>query len=726
FEFLRVRKEARNAIGRGARLLAAALLVAGLGASAPARADGIDAALRAVPLEAVFPGAGHAGVADGTPPSAPVFVGQRLAGYVFLTSQVVDSAGYAGRPVKILAGLDLDGRITGAVVVEHQEPILALGIDEAHLHRFLDQMRGLDVRRRVRLGPARGGGETGIDGITGATITSMVFSDSVVRSARAVGRARGIIAAGSARRGTRALDLETFREAWWQQLLDDGSIHRLLLTNAQVDQAFRDLGGALPGTTHRRPDDTYIDLYVALATPPAVGQNLLGFAAYGRLRADLEPGAQAIFVGAAGFYSFRGYAYRRSGVFDRLQLVQDSRTIPLTRDMHRRLDKLAIANAPDLRETSLFIIPPATGFDATRPWRLELLAERTTAGVDTRYVVFPLAYEVPAALLLGGGESETAATDPGAAEDSLPLWHRRWLESTVHVTVLSVAIAILLAVLVFQDWVTAHPRFLGRLRVGFLLFTLGYLGWMQSAQLSVINVLTFINALLTGFRWEFFLLEPMIFLLWSFVAVALLFWGRGVFCGWLCPFGALQELLNRGARALRLRQVSLPFAVHERLWPLKYVIFLGLLAVSLGPFAMTTALAEVEPFKTAISLKFLRPWPFVAYAAGLLVLSLFVQRVFCRYLCPLGGALALPSRTRMFEWLKRRRQCGTECHICAVACPVQAIHPDGAINPHECIYCLDCQRLYHDDHKCPPLIERRKRREARRERRRLAAQGGPT
>jgi len=234
----------------------------------------------------------------------------------------------------------------------------------------------------------------------------------------------------------------------------------------------------------------------------------------------------------------------------------------------------------------------------------------------------------------------------------------------------------------------------------------------------VINVLTFVNALLTGFRWEFFLLEPMIFLLWSFVAVALLFWGRGVFCGWLCPFGALQELLNRVARALRLPQLSLPFAVNERLWPLKYVIFLGLLAVSLGPFSMTTTLAEIEPFKTTISLKFLRAWPFVAYAVGLLVVSLFVQRVFCRYLCPLGGALAIPSRTRMFEWLKRRRQCSTECHICAVTCPVQAIHPDGAINPHECIFYLDCQSLYYDDHKCPPLIERRKRREARRERRR--------
>ena len=64
-------------------------------------------------------------------------------------------------------------------------------------------------------------------------------------------------------------------------------------------------------------------------------------------------------------------------------------------------------------------------------------------------------------------------------------------------------------------------------------------------------------------------------------------------------------------------------------------------------------LAEVEPFKTAIILKFVRDWPFVIYALALLAAGLFVERFFCRYLCPLGAALAIPGRMRMFEWLKR-------------------------------------------------------------------------
>ena len=108
----------------------------------------------------------------------------------------------------------------------------------------------------------------------------------------------------------------------------------------------------------------------------------------------------------------------------------------------------------------------------------------------------------------------------------------------------------------------------------------------------MINVLTFAEALRTGFHWNMFLLEPLMFILWSYVAVALLFWGRGVFCGWLCPFGALQELSSKLARRLKVPQLRVPFAVHERMWPIKYIVFLGLFALSLGPMALAIRLCR--------------------------------------------------------------------------------------------------------------------------------------
>jgi NosR/NirI family nitrous oxide reductase transcriptional regulator len=106
-----------------------------------------------------------------------------------------------------------------------------------------------------------------------------------------------------------------------------------------------------------------------------------------------------------------------------------------------------------------------------------------------------------------------------------------------------------------------------------------------------------------------------------------------------------------------------------------------------------------------------RHWPFVVYALLLLALSMVVRKAYCRYLCPLGAALTFPGRFRIFDWLRRRRECGRPCQICARECEVRAIRPTGEIIENECHYCLDCQVTYWDNCKCPPLIEKRKKRE---------------
>ncbi|MDU6673997.1 MAG: 4Fe-4S binding protein, partial [Bradyrhizobium sp.] len=173
----------------------------------------------------------------------------------------------------------------------------------------------------------------------------------------------------------------------------------------------------------------------------------------------------------------------------------------------------------------------------------------------------------------------------------------------------------------------------------------------------------------------------------------------------------LQELTNTAAKWLKVPQITVPWGLHERLWPIKYIIFLGLFGLSLYSVALAEQFAEVEPFKTAIILKFARSWPFVLYAAALLGIGLFIERFFCRYLCPLGAALAIPGRIRTFEWLRRWKECGSPCQRCAKECPVQSIHPEGHINVNECIYCMHCQELYYDDQRCPHMIQVRLKRE---------------
>ena len=316
------------------------------------------------------------------------------------------------------------------------------------------------------------------------------------------------------------------------------------------------------------------------------------------------------------------------------------------------------------------------------------------------------------------GAQQTASTATTAepplwwlGESTEPFWVSVWRDRFWQIGVLVVALVVLTFILLFQDWLTRRPGLLRVVRTGFLLFTLFFIGWYTLAQLSVIHVLTFISAILHQFSWESFLVDPLIFILWGYVALTLLLWGRGVYCGWLCPFGALQELLHQLAQRLKIPEVRFPDVVHERLTAIKYIIFVALFGLSLQSIGYAARAAEVEPFKTVIVMHFERGGVFLLYALGLLLIAVFNRKFFCKYTCPLGAALAIPAPLRIFQWLRRRKECGRPCQICAIECEVQAIRPTGEINPNECHYCLDCQLTYWDDHRCPPLSEKRIRRE---------------
>ncbi len=572
-----------------------------------------------------------------------------------------------------------------------------------------------------------------VDIVSGATVTTLVMSDSIVRSAvrlirtGRVGGGQAATAAGAMPPVTKTLDLDHSEIRDWASLLGDGSVRRLHLTIGDVNEAFARAGStaAAQNAESSNANDTFIDLYVALVTVPTIGRSLLGDDGYQRLKERLKPGQQAIVVAGNGVYSFKGSAYVRGGIFDRIEILQEGNSTRFRDINHTRLGDLHAAGAPQFKEIGLFVTPPEFTLDPTQPWQLQLLVERAIGARDKAFLTFDLDYAlpdkylkrvqqavtVPANASPSASQAPAATPQPPTAEAEEPLWMRMWRAQTVNLGIVALALAVLTVIFFFQNFLVRRPVFYTWVRRAYLLFVLVWLGWFANAQLSVVNVVTFSTALITGFHWEFFLAAPLIFVLWGATAAGLLFWGRGPFCGWLCPFGALQELTNTVAKWLKVPQFTVPWGLHERLWPVKYIIFLGLFGLSLYSVDMAERFAEVEPFKTAIILKFARTWPFVLYAVALLVIGLFVERFFCRYLCPLGAALAIPGRIRTFEWLRRWPECGSPCQRCAKECPVQSIHPEGHINVNECIYCMHCQELYYDDHRCPHMIQVRLKRE---------------
>lgn len=692
-------------------------------------ADQLPDYLSKVQPSELFAGADRFGAPQGSPPLAPVFKADQLVGYAYLNSDFTNSVGYSGKPIHIAVGIEPGGVVRGIKLIDHKEPIVLIGIPQAKVVAALNSIIGRNLGD-VASGAAQ---PPQIDIVSGATVTVMVMGDSVIRSAVSLiqsGRLTGKSISAAAPAETRTLDLSKDKPSDWQALVGDGSVRSLRLSVGEVSKAFADAkhpdAASAPETPN--PDDRFIDLYVAPVSVPAIGKTLLGEAGYARLASRLKPGQSAIMVAGDGAYSFKGSGYVRGGIFDRIELIQNGQGLRFRDRYHTRLSAIAASDAPRLREIALFTIPPDYSFDVTAPWDLRLVAQRSTGARDKAFITFDLGYSlpgsyytltrtvskpVPATAEAGvAGSAQTGQTPSVTAQPAdQPLWLRIWLMNKVKLGVTIAALLVLTAIFFFQDWLVKRPRFFAWVRNSYLVFTLFWLGWYANAQLSVVNVLTFINSLVSNFSWEFFLAAPLIFVLWAAVAAGLLFWGRGPFCGWLCPFGALQELLSTLAKRLKVPQVKMPWGLHERLWPVKYVIFLGLFGMSFYSMAYAEMLAEVEPFKTAIILKFVREWPFVLFAVSLLVAGLFIERFYCRYLCPLGAALAIPGRIRMFEWLKRWPECGTPCQRCAKECPVQSIHPEGQINVNECIYCMHCQELYQDDHRCPHMIQVRLKRE---------------
>lgn len=640
-------------------------------------------------IERLFPAATYTRPLSGKPPAVPVYGPGGPIGFLFSTAELTDVVGFSGAPFNFVVGLDLQGRIVGVVLVEHAEPIIKYNSLGAQLTRFIGQYAGLDPGGSISLSGR--GTPGGIDGISSATVSARAFNNAIVQSARLVARSRGLGAGGAS---IAMVDIASFQPMTWSELIAAGAVERIRIP--------------LGGKAGTGSEDAALELYAAVVNPASIGRNLLGTVRYGENVAPYSPQDLIVLLMGKGPYSFVGTKVFDTGTFDRVRIEQGSRKFALQRapKQYQYLPFVSAKGAPAFDEIGLFRIPAQTGLDVLAPWQLVIVVgEGSGSGAQTRE--YKLNYTLPSRFVLPPAE-------PSTQEPLEAPWRESWRAQAHNIVVLGLGLSVLTVLLIAMHRLTRHARLYQALRIGFLLFTLVWIGWIAGAQLSIINVLAWLRGLTNGKGLAVLLADPLLCVLLVFVVVSFVIWGRGVFCGWLCPFGALQELLAKLARVVSLPQWSPSYRAHRMLWRLKYVSLAVLAVATLHGLQTMAVAAEIEPFKTVISLRMDRTWPFVVYALALLAAGLFVERAFCRFLCPLGAVMAIGGRLRLrrFTLLKRRSECGSPCQLCAKRCPIQAIEPSGAINMDECFYCLDCQVVHNDANVCPPLVyEARRNRE---------------
>ena len=623
--------------------------------------------------------------------------------YAFESIDLAPIPGFEGTPLNLLVTIDRRGNFLGVELIRQHEPVFLSGLGEEPLKDFLRQYEGKSLKQEITVsslyGNTRagaGGNRVVLDGVSKATASVRIVNQSVFTSALAVARARLGFAASANKAPPAEVRPDAFEQRSFAQLVESGAIGRLHLSNADVEQRFAGSEGAgVDADALARPDATFVDLYVAYLNAPTIGRAILGDAGHADLMRRLEPGQHAWWVASSGRDAFIDEGFTRGTVPPRLAFSQDGGPVEL-RDLD--IAPAPPAGAPPLNASLVLRVPPMSGVDPASPVRFELTLTRAKGSIlpviTQRSAV--LDYQPPAGLFLR----------PPAP---LPDWLIAWKDRATELAVIGAALFVLSIVLARPRWLSVSASRLRVFRLGFLAFTLGYLGWYAQGQLSIVQITGAVKSLVAGAGLKSFLYDPVSLLLIAFTLVSFVVWGRGTFCGWLCPFGALQEFAAHLARLLRLPERRLPPRLGDVLEKSRYAVLAALVAAAAFAPQLAEKGVEIEPFKTAITVGFDRSWPFVAWAVLLLVLGGVYYKFFCRYLCPLGAAMTLGGKLRLLDWLPRRSECGQPCQTCRHRCTYDAIEKSGAIRYDRCFQCLDCVGIYHDDKRCAPIMLYRKR-----------------
>ena len=659
-----------------------------------------------LPISQLFPKNTRIGDKQTDLPVYPVYQLDQLLGYAWLSDEINNLAGFSGRPIRLLIGLQANGTLSKVIVIEHHEPVFLHGLGNGALDQFVAQYSGHPIKQQVIVSSAQknkatsgAAGAVFFDGVTKATISVLIVNDVVLSTALQVARDK---LEGFSLPAQSALLEKNVEVMDWPALVSSGLVHQWSVSS---DEVFSTLGRHYSDYLHLfdSSDEQYAftELYYAYLNDPDVGVSLLGEPAYAELMADLPTGDHLIWIGSNGLYRHIPDDFMPGTVPARISLSQGSLNTEIKdTNTSPELKKIIAKKAPEFSESSIFRIKGISNFNLGGETEITLNINLARNHLITDSLTLTDHYQLPSSHWTAIEVKQQTAT---------PLWIRIWLDRIPQILILTISLIILLTVFMRQEKLSRNALRMHQFRWGYLWFTVLFTGYYAQGQLSVVNIFTLLHAIKNGFDITIFLLDPVIFILWIVTFVSLFIWGRGLFCGWLCPFGALQEMASWCGKKLGIKQIRISENKHRKLIYLKYPILIGLVAVSFYELSLAERLAEVEPFKTSITLVFVRHWPFVLYALALLVGGMFIHKFYCRYLCALGAGLAILGALRRFEWLKRIPFCGSPCQTCHHRCEIKAIKRDGQIDYNECVQCLECIVILNSEDQCADTLLKRKK-----------------
>jgi NosR/NirI family nitrous oxide reductase transcriptional regulator len=631
-------------------------------------------------LEEVMPTADRFDRPDGDPPVRRAYAGDELIGYVFLTSDVPPEVdGYSG-PIRVLVGLSLDGTITGVRVTDYRESRRYDWGDFLSDPWLLDQFTGKHLTDRFRL-------NQDLDGISQVTISVRAMTRGIRDAARRVALAYAPGEQGAVEYVSDA-DLRTM--SWYEMRA------RGLATTLVVDQPGRtrfsvslmhvssdSLGTYMIGRMYesvlaaveRRGGADHVVLYVLEGT---------GFQAPLRDGWSIEQGGKTFAVPREDVVTTGtpggGVLLEESSQVGALLLDDENVRLdePLTFAFDRGRPDLGTFRAEyTSREASLRVVAAASPAEIVDSATPPAPVDRAPIDTAPSITVQPTPSTPQAEALPPRPDPmvlvERAVPLPSDEEESL-LSSSSWLRTGSVVLVLLLATAAFLTKNATLRWVSLST-------------TLIVLGWVDGGFLSISHLTSLIwvgpSAIMSDL--------PLVIMI-GFTLVALVIWGR-VFCGYLCPFGALQDFIDR--LVPRRFKRELPKDVHRTLLKAKYLILAIVLLPAIAG-SQVSLYQYFEPFGTVFFLG--RNALLWGIAGSILVTAAIVPRFYCRYACPLGASLALGSLLTVRR-IPRVEQCD-HCKVCEQHCPTGAIEGP-ALDFKECVRCNECEnRLAHRSGVC--------------------------